>query len=229
MDDINDNEEKKKIENISNYYYNNLIKFIGNLYIDGYKVSPAFGEKIFENSIKLDYFEVFILKYIDYFKNRINDIIFKMIYFLIDNEEILFYIKNKADEVYNKDILPNIKDLCLKKLDLDEKVFNDILNNFTKIKKKSNPNIELLINICNKINNKENFIIDNLDEIFKNYLFFIVWEYKGKLSGIHNDFGRISFMRINEMDSKYFCSDEDRIKCCQILIQRLIDADEKNF
>ena len=229
MDDIKDNEEKKKIENISNYYYNNLIKFIGNLYVDGYKVSPAFGEKIFENSIKLDYFEVFILKYIDYFKNRINDIIFKMIYFLIDNEEILFYIKNKADEVYNKDILPDIKDLCLKKLNLDEKAFDDIINNFTKIKKKSNPNIELLINICNNINNKENFNIENLDEIFKNYLFFIVWEYKGKLSGIHNDFGRISFMRINEMDSKYFCSDEDRIKCCQILIQRLIDADEKNF
>ena len=152
-----------------------------------------------------------------------------MIYFLIDNEEILFYIKNKADEVYNKDILPDIKDLCLKKLNLDEKAFDDIINNFTKIKKKSNPNIELLINICNNINNKENFNIENLDEIFKNYLFFIVWEYKGKLSGIHNDFGRISFMRINEMDSKYFCSDEDRIKCCQILIQRLIDADEKNF
>ena len=148
---------------------------------------------------------------------------------MINNEEILFYIKNKADEVYNKDILPDIKDLCLKKLNLDEKAFDDIINNFTKIKKKSNPNIELLINICNNIKNKENFNIENLDEIFKNYLFFIVWEYKGKLSGIHNDFGRISFMRINEMDSKYFCSDEDRIKCCQILIQRLIDADEQNF
>ena len=148
---------------------------------------------------------------------------------MIENEEILFYIKNKAEEIYNKDILPNIKELCLKKLDLEDEAFDEIIDKFTKIKKKSNPNIELLINICNNINNKEDFNLDNLDGILKNYLFFIVWEYKGKISGVHNDFGRISFMRINEMDPKYFCSDEDRIKCCQILIQRLIDADEKNF
>ena len=71
--------------------------------------------------------------------------------------------------------------------------------------------------------------LNNLDDIFKTYLFFIVWEYKGKQSGIHNDFGRISFMRINEIDPKYFCNDDDRIKCCQELIQKLIDVDEKNF
>ena len=228
IENINDNEEKKKIENISNYYYNNLINFIANLYVDGCKVSPLFGEKILENSLKLNYFGELLLKYVGYFERRINDIIFRMIYFMIDNEEILFYIKNKADEIYTKGLLGNIKDLCLKKLELEEKAFDEIIQKFSKLKKKSNPNIELLINICNKINNKEEFNIDNLDEIIKNYLFFIVWDYKGKPSGIHNDFGRISFMRINEMDSKYFCSDEDRIKCCQILIQRLIDADENN-
>ncbi len=70
------------------------------------------------------------------------------------------------------------------------------------MKKKSNPNIELLINICNKINNKEDFNLDNLDNIFKTYLFFIIWEYKGKQSAIHNDFGKISFMRINEINQK---------------------------
>ena len=68
-----------------------------------------------------------------------------------------------------------------------------------------------------------------MNDILKNYLFFIVWEYKGKISGIHNDFGKVSLMRINEIDSKFFCNDEDRIKCCQELIQRLIDADEKKF
>ena len=161
--------------------------------------------------------------------NDINDIIFGMIYFMIKDEEFLFYIKNKADEIYMKDLFPNIKNILLKKFDLEEKSFDEIIDKFSKIKKKSNPNIELLINICNDINNKKNFSIDNLDDIFKNYLFFIVWEYKGKISGIHNDFGKVSLMRINEIDSKFFCNDEDRIKCCQELIQRLIDADEKKF
>lgn len=229
MDDINDNTEKKRIENIANYYFNNIICFINSLFPDSSTISPNFGEKIMENSIKLNYIGEIIIKYIQFFKSRINNIIFRMIYFIIDNEEILLYIKNKADEKYTKNILPNIKTICSKKLDYDEKQFNEIIDKISKIKIKSNPNIELLINICNKINHKEEFNIDELDDIFKNYLFFIVWTYKGKISGIHNDFGRLSFMRINEIDSKYFCSDEDRIKCCQELIQRLIDFDEKNF
>ena len=227
--DINDHEEKKRIENISNYYFNNLINFIGNLYIDGNKVSPDFGEKILVNSIKMNYFIELILKYIDYFKSRINNIFFGMIYFMINNEEILFYLKNKAEERYIKEQLPNIKRICAKKADLEEKTFDTILYSFPKLKIKSNPNIELLINICNHINKNEDFNINDLDDIYKTYLFFIVWEYKGKLTGIHNDFGRVSFMRINEIDPKYFCTNEDRIKCCQELIQRLIDADEKNY
>ena len=182
-----------------------------------------------ENSLKLGYFQEIILKYNEYFKSRINNIIFGMIYFMIEDEELIFYIKNKADEIYTKDVLPNIKNLIINKLDLDEKSFNEIIDNYSKIKKKSNPNIELLINICNHINKKEIFNIEDLDDIIKKYLYFIVWEYKGKQNGIHNDFGRLSFLRINEMDSKYFCNDEDRIKCCQLLIQKLIDVDEKIF
>ena len=229
MEDINDNENIKRLENISNYYFNNLVNFIGSLYNEGNKVSPIFGEKIMENSLKSDYFGNFIKKYIEFYESRINNIIFGMIYFMIDNEEILFYLKNKAEEKYTKEVFSNIKNIYLKKLNLDEKAFDEKIDQFSKIKKKSNPNIEILINICNSINKKEDFNIKDLDDIFKNYLFLIVWEYKGRPSGIHNDFGRISFMRINEIDSKYFCSDQDRLKCCQELIQRLIDADEKNF
>ena len=148
---------------------------------------------------------------------------------MIDNEDILFYIKNKADEKYTKEILPIIKPICSKNLDLKENPLTEIIDKISKIKLNPNPNIELLINICNNINNKKDFSIDKLDDIFKNYLYYIVWEYKGKMFGIHNDFGRVSLMRINEIDSKFFCNDEDRIKCCQELIQRLIDADEKKF
>ena len=229
MDDKNDNIEKKRIENIANYYFNNIINFIASLYPNSDIVSPVFGEKIMENSIKMKYCEGLINKYINFFKSRINSIIFRMIYFMIDNEDILFYIKNKADEKYTKEILPIIKPICSKNLDLKENPLTEIIDKISKIKLNPNPNIELLINICNNINNKKDFSIDKLDDIFKNYLYYIVWEYKGKMFGIHNDFGRVSLMRINEIDSKFFCNDEDRIKCCQELIQRLIDADEKKF
>ena len=47
--------------------------------------------------------------------------------------------------------------------------------------------------------------------------------------GVHNDFGRISFMNINEIDKKYFCNDQDKINVCQQLIQLLANVDEKNF
>ena len=229
MDDKNDNIEKKRIENIANYYFNNIINFIASLYPNSDIVSPVFGEKIMENSIKMKYCEELINKYIDFFKSRINNIIFRIIYFMNDNEDILFYIKNKADEKYTKEILPIIKPICSKNLDLKENPLTEIIDKISKIKLNPNPNIELLINICNNINNKKDFSIDKLDDIFKNYLYYIVWEYKGKMFGIHNDFGRVSLMRINEIDSKFFCNDEDRIKCCQELIQRLIDADEKKF
>jgi hypothetical protein len=229
MEDIKDNEEKKRLENISKYYYNNFINFINFLYPDSDKISQIFGEKIIENSLKLNYFGELVIKYLEFCRNRINNIICRMIYFIIDNEDILLYLQNQVEEKYNKDILPNIKTIYSKKLDIEENKFDEIIKTFNKKNKKSNPNIELLINICNHINKKEDFNLDTLDNIIKNYLFFIVWAYKGKIPNIHNDFGRISFLRINEIDSKYFCCDEDRIKCCQELIQRLIEIDEKHF
>ena len=47
--------------------------------------------------------------------------------------------------------------------------------------------------------------------------------------GVHNDFGRMSFMRINEIDNKFFCSDEERIECCQKLIKDLMLVDDKKY
>ena len=95
--------------------------------------------------------------------------------------------------------------------------------------KKENPNIEILLNICECIKTKEDIStqMNKLDKIIKYYLFYIVWEYKGKICGVHKDFGRISFMRINEIDKKYFCTDDERINCCQELIQYLINAEDK--
>ena len=225
------NENKKEMENISNYYFNNLITFINNLYPNSYQVSNNFGIKILENSLKSNYIEEYFIKYIQYNLHRLNNIILNMIYFIFDNEEILFYLQNKSSEEYTNNILPNIKHFYSNKLNIDINELEKIKDSYSEENRihKNNPNIKILENICKSIQNKEKININELDDIIKTYLFYKVWENKGKICGVHDDFGRISFMRINEIHDKYFCNDEERIKCCQEIIKCLIEAEKKHY
>lgn len=229
--DITEEEKKKELENISTYYYNNITNYINHLYPNSEKISPIFGEKALENSLKNNYIEELLLKYVKYNTNRVNCIISNMISFITDDEDALLIIQNKSNEKYDKEISQNLKFFYSDKLGINEIQLEEIRNNFgeEKREKKCNPNIEILINICKCINNKENINIDELDDIIKIYLFYIVWEYKGKVMGVHDNFGKMSFMNINEIDQKFFCNDEDKINCCQKLIQLLVEVDEKNF
>ena len=229
--DITEEEKKKELENISNFYYNNITNYINHLYPNSEKISPIFGEKALENSLKNNYIEELLLKYVKYNTNRVNNIISNMISFITDDEDALLIIQNKSNEKYDKEISQNLKFFYSDKLGINEIQLEEIRNNFAEEKreKKCNPNIEILINICKCINNKENINIDELDDIIKIYLFYIVWEYKGKVMGVHDNFGKMSFMNINEIDQKFFCNDEDKINCCQKLIQLLVEVDERNF
>ncbi len=67
-----------------------------------------------------------------------------------------------------------------------------------------------------------------MDEIIRKYLFYIVWDYKGRPNNIHMDFGRVSFMNI-EIDGKYFCNKEDKINCCDKLIEYMNNVDDKKY
>ena len=228
--DSEKNENKKALDNISNYYYNNIINFITNLYPKGCNVSPNFGEKILENSLKNNYIEELFLKYIQYNTNRMNNIILDMIYYIYDNEDMLFYLQNQSNEKY-QEILPNLKIFWSDKLNINLDKLEEIRNLYREENriKKNNPNLEILLNICKSIKDKKNININDLDEIIRTYLFYIVWEKKGKICGVHNDFGRISFMRINEIDNKFFCNDDERISCCEELIEYIMNADEKHY
>ena len=232
--DIFDNfkeENKKIIENISNYYYNNIINFITDLYPYGKNISNNFGFEILENSLKNGYIVELILKYIKFNTSRINNIILNILYFICDNEDILFYFQNNSNLKFRDSIFPNLKKFCCDKLIIDLDKLEESRNFYNEIVRnpKNNPDLEILINICQSIKNKGNINIYDLSDIMRNYLFYIVWEKKGKVLGVHNDFGRISFMRINEIDNKYFCSDEERLNCCELLIQHLINVDEKKY
>ena len=233
----NDEENTKKIHekelmNMQKFYYDTFINFSSSLYEFGNLVDPNIGEKIVESSLKNKYIEELLVKYRDYNIRRFNNIILNYEFFIYENDNILMDLQDKVNQKYEKDILPNLKEFFSDKLNLEEENLDEIRDNFSEDNRnhKDNPNIEILINICNSIRNDEdiNNNLNQLDEIIRKYLFYLVWVYKQKPMNIHDDFGRVSFMNM-DIDGKYFCNKEDKINCCQQLIQILEKADDKNY
>lgn len=232
-----DDENSKKIHEkellyMQNYYYSNVCKFVSQLYQNSDFV-PNFGEKFLEINLNNKFIEELLLKYIVYSKSRFYNIIINYEYFIFENDEILMDLLGKADEKYDEDNLPTLKTLFADLLNEDEEKIQEIKDNYSEENRihNRNPNIETLINICNAVRNEDDIhsVLDELDEFMKTYLFYIVWIEKGKICGVHDDFGRVSFLNEQEIDKKYFCSDDDKINCCQKMIQYLENADEKKF
>jgi hypothetical protein len=233
-DEDDDNSKKiheKELINMQNYYYHNVCNFICNLYKDSKTVDKNFGEKFLELSLKEKYIQELLLKYAQYNISRINHIILNYEFFIFENDNnILDDLQEKANEKYTEDILPNFKSLLEDILNTDEENLDKIKDDFSEenIVHIGNPYIEKLINICNSIRNEEEFNINELDEIIKKYLFYIVWDFKGRPMGVHDDFGRVSFMN-NQIDKNYFCNPDDKIQCCKRLIQNFENADDKHY
>ncbi len=51
---------------------------------------------------------------------------------------------------------------------------------------------------------------DKLSINFQNYIFYKTWEKKGKILGIHDDFGRHSFLNSKYIDSLYHINPQDK-------------------
>ncbi len=234
---INGNENDKKnkkihekeLENMTNNYYDSLCNYIKNLYQHS-EFDPKFGEKMLENSLKNNYIEELLLKYAQYCKKRLNQMISNYEFFLYENDDALNNIEQNADDNYSENILPNLKSLFADLLNSDEEKVEEIKDTYSEENRihKNNPNIETLINICNAVRNGDNIapVLNELDDLMKIYLFYIVWIYKGKPMGIDDDFGRVSFMN-EKIDKKYYCNSDDRINCCQQLIEYLEKADDQ--
>jgi len=232
-----DDENSKKIHekeliNMQAFYYYNFINYVGTLYEYGSKIDSNFSEKMVINSIKMKYIEELVIKYREYNLKRFNNIISNYGFCLCGNEEEFNDLQDKANLLFEQDILPNLKDFFCDKLNLEEENLEEIkdIYNEENFELRNNPNIEILINICNSIKNDEdiNDDLNKLDEIIKKYLYFIVWDYKNRPENVHYDFGRVSFLNI-EIDGKYFCNKEDKINCCQKLIRYLEKPNEINY
>lgn len=69
-------------------------------------------------------------------------------------------------------------------------------------------------------------MLTNLSPSIANFLFYKTWEYRGKVVGIHSDFGRLSFINSSLIPNNYHCSTDDIIEIilnCTSLFERVID------
>jgi len=232
-----DDEDSKKLHekeliNMEAFYYYNFLNYIGTLYEFSSKIDPNFNEKLVISSIKNKYIEELLIKYREYNLKRFNNIISNYAFCLYENKEDFDNLQDKVNIKYEHDILPNLKEFFCDKLNLEEENLEEIKDSYNEENRNpmDNPNISILINMCNSISNGEDINNDlkQLDDIIRKYLYFIVWDYKNRPEGVHYDFGRVSFMNV-EIDGKYFCNKEDKINCCQKLIRFLEKVDEKKY
>jgi len=223
---------EKELNNMEAFYYYNFLNYIGTLYEFSSKVDPNFNEKLVISSIKNKYIEELLIKYREYNLQRFNNIISNYGFCLYENKEDFDDLQDKVNIKYEQDILPNLKEFFCDKLNLEEQNLDEIKDSYNEENRNpmDNPNISVLINMCNSISNGEDINNDlkQLDDIIRKYLYFIVWDYKNRPDGVHFDFGRVSFLNI-EIDGKYFCNKEDKINCCQKLIRFLEKVDEKKY
>lgn len=223
---------EKELNNMEAFYYYNFLNYIGTLYEFSSKIDPNFNEKLVISSIKNKYIEELLIKYREYNLQRFNNIISNYGFCLYENKEDFDDLQDKVNIKYEQDILPNLKEFFCDKLNLEEQNLDEIKDSYNEENRNpmDNPNISVLINMCNSISNGEDINNDlkQLDDIIRKYLYFIVWDYKNRPDGVHFDFGRVSFLNI-EIDGKYFCNKEDKINCCQKLIRFLEKVDEKKY
>ena len=70
-------------------------------------------------------------------------------------------------------------------------------------------------------------LLDSIDKPLQNLLFFSVWSFKGKIMGVHNDFGRLSFIQSNQICPVYHCSKEEQYEICLQMMSLLETIDNE--
>ena len=205
---------EKELINMQAFYYYNFLNYIGTLYEFSSRIDSNFNEKLAISSIKNKYIEELLIKYREYNIKRFSDIISNYGFCLYENKEEFDNLQDKVNIHFEQDILPNLKEFFCDQLNLEEENLVEIKDSYSEESRNhmDNPNISILINMCNSIRNDEDIKkdLDQLDEIIRKYLYFIVWDYKNRPEGVHYDFGRVSFLNI-EIGGKYFCNKEEQI------------------
>jgi hypothetical protein len=100
-----------------------------------------------------------------------------------------------------------------------------LVKNFYNLEKINNPELDKLRGLLEEAFNVNIFYNapkDNLDGIkekikklsisYQNILFYRTWERKGKIIGIHSEFGKLSFINSDAIPNNYHCNQEDIVE-----------------
>ena len=226
-DQVSKKEHDEDLNNIGKHYFNHIKNYINYIY-DGSSIINNFSEKIILCSLNNNYIIEILLKYIDFHLSLVDKIIYSYFNYFSDNID---YKKLNEDALkeHKTKIWPKYKEHYCKELKINLKDFDKIIMPFIdkNRKKVENRNIKLFQNICNGLLEQKDIqnIFEQIDEPIKEYFYYYVWVYKGKLNGIHKDFGRHSFMCSDKIKKIYHCNIDEKYDFCEKMKQVLIDAD----
>ena len=228
VNNVNQKDHDQDLYNIGNYYFEYIKKFINYIY-EGSNFVENFSENILLCSLKNKYIIEIIIKYIDFHLSRINNIICS--YFDYYNDNInLKALKEESSKIHKNNNWKMFEDNFCKKLNINKIDFERAISFFINKNRKKIPNhnIELFDKLCKGLLETQNIdinVLEQIDEPIRNYFYYHIWVYKGKLSGIHKNFGKYSFLCSDKIKSIYHCQSDERYNFSEKLKIVLIEAD----
>lgn len=187
----------------------------------------------------------------EYFNSNltiIKNIIYRLVCFFKEDSQINYFLNSDRKSLIRKDVCEYLLEhisthsssyyivslsldydfLITLHSDIDKSIYiqkdHFILKKSILDSNKINKSIKQLENLLNSILinfDQALYEITLLNSEILDILFYITWLYKGKLTGIHSDFGRHSFLRSEIIPSCYHCSLEESLDIIEILTVRL--------
>ena len=226
---VNEDIHNIDINNMCEFYYNYLLIFIANLFGDEELKIEKYAIDIINCSLK-DYYIVDIIgKFINFHLSRINKI-FNSYQNYIEYFQLFDVIKENARIEYINYIWPNQKEFLCSFLGINISDFETKTNEIKAQKKNKNKNIDEFYKISNnllnngKISQKE---MNKIDFPFLNFMYYRVWELRGKIKGVHKHFGKYSFNQDYTISLCYHCQNDERYELLIDMAQKIERGDSQ--
>lgn len=228
-----DNKSLLEMSFITEFNYSELIKFI-NVMFNSNQL-PNFGEKYLEENCEVkvlndSYIIELVQKWIRGHLKWANEVFMSYFLFAGLNEETFAIIESNESSNYvieaqsylNHwiDVIKTSKEIFVERISLTfhkPKVLNKniaILN-------------RILSDILNENTQNETQLLNQLNKAILDYFFYAVWKYKGSLNGIHNQFGKFSFLQLDGIKNHYHCSNNEKYELLHDYIHELENIDQE--
>jgi len=226
---VNEDIHNIDINNMCEFYYNYLLIFIANLFGDEELKIEKYAIDIINCSLK-DYYIVDIIgKFINFHLSRINKI-FNSYQNYIEYFQLFDIIKENARIEYINFIWPNQKEFLCSFLGINVSDFETKTNEIKAQKKNKNKNIDEFYKISNNLLNNGKISQNEMNKIdfpFLNFMYYRVWELRGKIKGVHKHFGKYSFNQDYTISLCYHCQNDERYELLIDMAQKIERGDSQ--